>query len=181
MLDPIRNAYHKGVYLKKWVLWVFAALLVLVTTATATASVPTGNAVVQSLPVPILNSYGMPAPFLKSWIPIWLFGLAGGIGAVFFKIEAIDKHFRSLLIAKPFLGLFGSLALCLLMATGAEPPRTALTAYAFIAALLSAPILQALLAVASLKQNQVELLNKINPFKFKIVAPGDIHKYDGEK
>lgn len=165
MIDNNSALFNHGVRLRRGALWLLGALLLLM--SAATAALP-GDAV--RAPV-VVNSYGMTAPFLASWASVWFFGLAGGIGACFFKIDAIDKNFRFLFAAKPFLGLFGSLALCLFVSGDADPPPITLSAYAFFASLLSAPILQALLAVASLKQNQAELFNKINPFKFKVVVP----------
>lgn len=158
----LKKILSQGIRLKKWCLWLIAALLLLMTAAVASTGEPPDPA--------ILNNYGVGVPFLKSWLPIWVFSTAGGIGSLFFKIDAIDKHFRWLMIAKPFLGLFGALSLCLVLAVGVEPQPPIMSAYAFLAALMSAPLLQALLVVASLPRNQAELFNTINPFKFKVVV-----------
>lgn len=157
--------------LHKLALLAFAIIIAMMTVAVANVDVNVEKVVV-------LNQSGFSAPFLRSWTPIWVFAMAGGIGSMFFKIDDIDKNFRYLLIAKPFLGLFGALTLCLIVTDGNEPPKVALTSYAFLSALLSAPILQALLAVASLKENQAELFNKINPFKFKVVVDDKKGKTD---
>lgn len=154
-----------GICIKKQMLWLLAALLLLMTAAVASSGKPPDTVT--------LNNYGVGVPFLKSWISIWVFAAAGGAGSLFFKIKAIDEHFRFLMIAKPFLGLFGALSLCLVLASSVEPQPPVMSAYAFVAALLSAPILQALLAVASLPRNQAELFNTINPFKFKVVVDDD--------
>lgn len=167
--------FKKGVRIKKRALWLFAIVLSLMTKAAASAS----TTQITAETVIVVNRYGMGAPFLVSWIPVWLFALAGGIGANFIKIPDIDKHFRYLMLAKPFLGVFGGITLCLLISDGSEPPQAAMTAYAFIAALLSAPILQALLVVTTIPRNQAGLLNSINPFKFKIVVAGDKETKDG--
>lgn len=153
------------IYIKKRVLWLFALTLTLMTGAMAAE--PT---YITAQTVIVVNKYGMGAPFLISWLPVWIFALAGGVGANFIKIPEIDKHFRYLMVAKPFLGLFGGIALCLLVSDGSEPPQLALTTYAFISALLSAPILQALIVVVTIPKNQAGLFNSINPFKFKIVV-----------
>lgn len=153
-------------------LWLLALLLLLMTAAVAGTSEP---------PDAVALSASIGAPFLKSWLPIWIFAAAGGAGSLFFKIEAIDKHFRYLMIAKPFLGLFGALSLCLVLASAVEPQPPIMSAYAFVAALLSAPILQALLAVASLPRNQAELFNTINPFKFKVVMDDKGERNDDTK
>lgn len=163
----MQNAIRRGICIKKHMLWCFAALLALMTKAMAKvgdASTVTEHTII------VVNTYGMTAPFLISWVPIWVFATAGGVGSIFIKIPEIDKHFRWLLIAKPFLGLFGGISLCLVVTDGSEPPQIALAAYALVVSLLSAPILQMLIAVVTIPKNQAGLVNAINPFKFKIVV-----------
>lgn len=157
-----------GIRIKGRMLWLFAIALSVVTKVMAAETT-----MITAETVIVVNKYGIGAPFLISWVPIWIFALAGGIGANFIKIPEIDKHFRYLLLAKPFLGLFGGIVLCLFVSDGSEPPQVALTGYAFIASLLSAPILQLLLVVATIPKNQAGFLNTVNPFKFKIVVADD--------
>lgn len=164
-----------GIYIKKRVLWLFAVVLSIATRVMAAET--TTHITAQT--VIVVNKYGMGAPFLLSWSPIWVFSLMGGLCANFIKIPEVDKHFRYLMLAKPFLGLCGGIALCLLVSDGSEPPQVALTAYAFGAALLSAPILQSVIAVVTVPKNQAGLFNSINPFKFKIVVAGDKDVKDG--
>lgn len=159
--------FKKGLCIKKRVLLLFALALVAMTDVMASTSTATS---ITAETVIVVNRYGIGAPFLVTWTPIWLFVLAGGIGAIFIKIPEIDKHFRFLMFAKPFLGVFGGMSLCVLISDGSDPPQIAMTAYAFIASLLSAPLLQALLAVTSIPRNQASLFNAINPFKFKVVV-----------
>lgn len=158
----LKKILSHSISINKQMLWLVALLLILMTAAVANTGRPPSTVA--------LNDYGVGAPFLKSWLPIWIFAAAGGAGSLFFKIDQIDKHFRWLMIAKPFLGLFGALSLCLVLAVGVEPQPPIMSAYAFLAALMSAPLLQALLAVASLPRNQAELFNTINPFRFKVVV-----------
>ena len=80
------------------------------------------------------------APFLFSWLGVWVFSLAGGICASFVRIEDIDNKFYAPMFAKIVLGLFSGVALCSLIASGSEPPKAALTFWAFFASLFSAPI-----------------------------------------
>ena len=163
-----------GIRIQKRVLWLFALALTVMTGAVAAE--PT---YITAQTVIVVNKYGMGAPFLISWVPVWIFAFAGGLGANFIKIPEIDKHFRYLMLAKPFLGLFGGLALCLRTSDGSEPPQVALTAYALVAALLSAPILQGLIAVVTLPKNQAGFFNSVNPFKFKIVVADDKESSNG--
>ena len=160
--------FEHGIRIKKRALLLFALALTVMTDVMAQVSTNTTSITAET--VIVVNRYGMGAPFLVSWVPIWLFALAGGIGANFIKIPDIDKHFRFLLLAKPFLGVFGGISLCVLISDGSDPPQVAMTAYAFVASLLSAPLLQALLAVTSIPRNQASLFNAINPFKFKVVV-----------
>ena len=76
-------------------LWVFALMLMISTVAVAQVGDDT--------PKPILNSWGMTAPFLLSWLPVWIFSVLGGIGSIFVKVDNIDARFRYLYVAKPFL------------------------------------------------------------------------------
>ena len=158
--------FKHGIRIKKRVLWLFFVALLVMTEAMATGA--TTNITAET--VIVVNKYGMTAPFLISWVPTWVFAFSGGLGPNFIKIPEIDKHFRYLLLAKPFLGLFGGIALCLLVSDGSEPPEVALPAYALGASLLSAPILQALIAVVTIPKNQAGFFNSVNPFKFKIVV-----------
>ncbi|MGA6101747.1 hypothetical protein ACPESL_06140 [Psychrobacter pocilloporae] len=162
--------FNKSVRIKKraLLLLLFALALSVMTDVMAKANATTTSITAET--VIVVNRYGMGAPFLVTWIPVWLFALAGGIGAIFIKIPEIDKHFRFLMFAKPFLGVFGGISLCVLVSDGSDPPQVAMTAYAFLASLLSAPLLQALLAVTSIPRNQASLFNAINPFKFKVVV-----------
>lgn len=167
----MRSIKH-GIHIKKHVLWLLALALLSITKVVMASSATQ----ITAETVIVMNKYGIGAPFLISWTPIWIFSLAGGIGAIFIKIPGIDKHFVSLAFAKPFLGLFGGIALCLFVSDGSEPPEVALSAYAFAASLLSAPILQTLMVVATIPKNQAGLINSINPFKFKIVVADDDSK-----
>ncbi|WP_105245456.1 hypothetical protein [Psychrobacter sp. Marseille-P5312] len=160
--------FNKSLCIKKRALLLFALALTAMTDVMARIS--SNSTSITAETVIVVNRYGMGAPFLVSWIPIWFFALAGGIGANFIKIPEIDKHFRFLMLAKPFLGVFGGISLCVLISDGSDPPQVAMTAYAFVASLLSAPLLQALLAATSIPRNQASLFNAVNPFKFKVVV-----------
>ena len=63
-------------------LWAFALMLMISTIAVAQV----GDAV----PKPIVNQWGITAPFLTSWLPVWIFCMLGGIGSIFVKVDNID-------------------------------------------------------------------------------------------
>ena len=88
-------------------LWAFALMLLVSTVAVAKAG--------DVEPKPILNSWGMAAPFLLSWLPVWIFCMLGGIGSIFVKVDNIDARFRYLYVAKPFLGVLGGMSLSIAM------------------------------------------------------------------
>ncbi|UNK04709.1 hypothetical protein MN210_10890 [Psychrobacter raelei] len=169
----LKKILTQGIRLKKRMLWVIAIILLITTAAVASTAEP-----IRTIAA---NTWGFGVPFLKSWLPIWIFAFAGGVGSLFFKIEQIDKHFRYLLVAKPFLGVFGALSLCLILASAVEPQPPIMSAYAFIAALLSAPILQGLLAAASISRNHAAFINAVNPFKFKVVVDDKGDRDDNTK
>lgn len=156
---------NRGAKFKQYSLWF--VLIILSAMANAMAEVPV---TITAETVIVVNKYGMTAPFLMSWSPVWIFVFAGAVGSSFFKLPDIDKNFSYLLIAKPFLGVFGGMALCLLLSDGSEPPEISLSAYGLVAALLSAPILQGLIAIVTIPRNQASFFNAINPFKFKVVV-----------
>lgn len=45
-------------------------------------------------PKPILNSWGMTAPFLLSRLPVWIFCVLGGVGAIFVVTMLISVVIR---------------------------------------------------------------------------------------
>lgn len=152
--------------LKRWALLIIASILVLATTAAAAASDINIDQVV------IVNEYGFGAPFLLSWLPIWVFSLAGGACAAFVKIKDLDDKFYFLHIAKVVLGVFGGVGMSLLVFDG-EPPAPQLSFYAFVAGACSSPLLQGLLTIVSLLKNQVGLFNAVNPTSYKLEFPDD--------
>ena len=141
-------------------LWVFALMLLVSTVAVAQVS--------DAAPKPIVNQWGVTAPFLLSWLPILIFCLAGGIGSIFVKVGNIDDKFRWLYVAKPYLGFFGGLALCLGVTDGRDPPEVILMTYGFGASLLAATILQFAIVLLSSPKNSLAVVNQVSPVKFEL-------------
>lgn len=150
--------------LNKSVLWVFA--LALTTTSVAVAQLSQGT------PKPIVNQWGMTAPFLLSWLPIWFFCAMGGIGSIFVKVDNIDSRFRLLYVAKPFLGVMGGISLSIFLTDGRDPPEIVLTAYACIASFLASAILQFVLVLLSTPKNSLAVINKVSPVQFELEQGG---------
>ena len=145
-------------------LWVFALMLLVSTVAVAQAGDDT--------PKPILNSWGMAAPFLLSWLPVWIFCILGGIGSIFVKVDNIDARFRYLYVAKPFLGVLGGMSLSIAMTDGRDPPEVILSTYAAISSFLSSAILQFVLVLLSSPKNSLAVVNKISPVQFELPDSG---------
>ena len=145
-------------------LWAFALMLLVSTMAVAQAG--------DVEPKPILNSWGMAAPFLLSWLPVWIFSALGGIGAIFVKVGNIDTRFRCLYVAKPFLGVLGGMSLSIAMTDGRDPPEVILSTYAAISSFLSSAILQFVLVLMSSPKNSLKVVNSVSPVQFELPDSG---------
>ena len=141
-------------------LWAFALLLMISTVAVAQAS--------SASPAPIVNQWGVTAPFLTSWLPVWIFSALGGIGSIFVKVDNIDSRFRYLYVAKPFLGVLGGMSLSIAMTDGRDPPEVILSTYAAISSFLSSAILQFVLVLLSSPKNSLKVVNSVSPVQFEL-------------
>lgn len=141
-------------------LWAFALMLMISTIAVAQAS--------NAAHTPIVNQWGIAAPFLTSWLPVWIFSALGGIGSIFVKVDNIDARFRYLYVAKPFLGLLGGMSLSIAMTDGRDPPEVILSTYAAISSFLSSAILQFVLVLLSSPKNSLAVVNKVSPVQFEL-------------
>ena len=145
-------------------LWAFALMLLVSTMAVAQAG--------DVEPKPILNSWGMAAPFLLSWLPVWIFCVIGGIGSIFIKIGDIDDRFRWLYVAKPYLGIFSGIMLCVAVTDGRDPPEVILSSYGGVASFLGSAIMQFLAALLSSPKNSLAVVNKVSPVQFELPDKG---------
>lgn len=145
---------------KTSVLWVFALMLMISTVAVAQVG--------DVAPKPIVNQWGMTAPFLLSWLPVWIFCVLGGIGSIFVKIGDIDERFRWLYVAKPYLGIFSGMMLCIAVTDGRDPPEVILSCYGGIASFLGSAIMQFLAALLSSPKNSLAVVNKVSPVQFEL-------------
>ena len=145
-------------------IWVFGLLLTISSIAVAQVS--------SDVPKPIINQWGITAPFLLSWLPVWIFCMLGGIGSIFVKVDNIDARFRYLYVAKPFLGVLGGMSLSIAMTDGRDPPEVILSTYAAISSFLSSAILQFVLVLLSSPKNSLAVVNKVSPVKFELPDSG---------
>lgn len=136
--------------LKKQSIWLLFFMLLI--TTVAVAQVPASH------PIPVINEYGMPAPFLLSWAGIWFFAAAGSIGSTFMKVGDVDMRFNKAHLAKPYLGFFTAISLCVLIAKGASPPSPALMFLAFVVGSGGAIVMQGLLVFLANMKNQAAII-----------------------
>ena len=141
-------------------LWAFVLMLMVSTIAVAQA----GDVETK----PIVNQWGITAPFLTSWLPVWIFSALGGIGSIFVKVDNIDARFRYLYVAKPFLGVLGGMSLSIAMTDGRDPPEVILSTYAAISSFLSSAILQFVLVLLSSPKNSLKVVNSVSPVQFEL-------------
>ena len=145
-------------------LWAFALMLLVSTIAVAQVG--------DAAPKPIVNQWGITAPFLLSWLPVWIFSALGGIGSIFVKVDNIDARFRYLYVAKPFLGVLGGMSLSIAMTDGRDPPEVILSTYAAISSFLSSAILQFVLVLLSSPKNSLKVVNSVSPVQFELPDSG---------
>ena len=141
-------------------LWAFALMLLTSTMAVAQAG--------DVEPKPILNSWGMTAPFLLSWLPVWIFCIVGGIGSIFIKVGDIDDRFRWLYVAKPYLGTFSGMMLCIAVTNGRDPPEVVLSSYGGLVSFAGALLMQFLAVLLSSPKNSLKVVNSVSPVQFEL-------------
>ena len=145
-------------------LWAFTLMLMVSTVAVAQV----GDVAHK----PIINDWGVTAPFLVSWLPVWIFSALGGIGSIFIKVDNIDTRFRYLYVAKPFLGVLGGMSLSIAITDGRDPPEVILSAYAAISSFFSSAILQFVLVLLSSPKNSLKVVNSVSPVQFELPDKG---------
>lgn len=99
---------------------------------------------------------GLQAPFLISWLGVWVFALLGGLASGFIKIDDIDNRLRYPLISKPLIGMMSGVAMVSYINKNIEPPPTDLVFWSFVASLCSTPIITGFLVFISDQKRQNE-------------------------
>lgn len=141
-------------------LWAFALLLMVSTVAVAQV----GDVAHK----PIVNQWGVTAPFLTSWLPVWIFSALGGIGSIFIKVGDIDDKFRWLYVAKPYLGTFSGIMLCIAVTDGRDPPEVILSSYGGLVSFVGALLMQFLAVLLSSPKNSLKVVNSVSPVQFEL-------------
>ena len=122
----------------------------------------------------MIDLQGLQAPFLISWLEVWLFAFLGGLASAFIMIGDIDRHLQMPYLSKPLIGTTAGMAMALFINGNSDPPPLNLAFWAFVAALCSTPIITGFLVFIS-DQKRQEALYKSAQSKF---IPW--HKGDGD-
>lgn len=100
------------------------------------------------------------APFLSSWVGVWVFGGAGGVGAGFIIVEEIDVRLKTPRLAKFFIGLFWGVGICLVIHSLTNTPLGALTFFALVASSFATPVTTATMIWAGNQKRVNKALNQ---------------------
>lgn len=103
---------------------------------------------------------GHHAPFLISWLGVWIFAFLGGLGSAFIKIKDIDNRLMYPFIAKPIIGTICGVAIAVLINQNAEPPPPTLVFWSLLGTLLSTPIITGFLVFISDQDRQNAVYEK---------------------
>ncbi|SLJ84513.1 hypothetical protein [Psychrobacter sp. DAB_AL43B] len=87
----------------------------------------------------LVQKSDLSAPFIFSWLGVWVFSGAGGLGASFIVVDDIDAKLRHPVIAKFVIGLFWGVGICLLIDALTGTPQGALTFFALAVSSFATP------------------------------------------
>lgn len=126
----------------------------------------------------LVNASDLTAPFLTSWLGVWVFSGAGGLGASFIVIDDVDAKLRHPIIAKFVIGLFWGVGICLIVDALTSTPQGALTFFALFVSSFITPITAGLMVYVSNQKRQ----NKIYDQVLKVKAGIDLSESEeGDK
>lgn len=100
---------------------------------------------------------GLTAPFLISWLPVWVFATLAGFATAFIRINDIDNRLLYPFISKPLIGVTTGVAIAMILNGQVEPPPISLAFWAFVGSLCSTPIITGFLVFISDQRRQNEL------------------------
>ena len=100
---------------------------------------------------------GLHAPFLMSWLGVWLFAFLGGLASAFIKIQDLDNRLLYPFVAKPLIGMVSGVAIAVFINQNAEPPSPTLLFWALVGTFISTPIVTGFLVFISDQKRQNQL------------------------
>ena len=104
---------------------------------------------------------GLHAPFLMSWLGVWLFALLGGVASALIKIDDIDKRLLLPFLSKPLIGTISGMAMAIYLNGNAEPPSSILMVWALGGSIFLTPIITGLLVFISDQKRQEHVYQKV--------------------
>lgn len=107
----------------------------------------------------IVQASDMTAPFIFSWLGVWLFSGAGGLGASFIRVEDIDNKLKSPVAAKFTIGLSWGVCTSLLIDALTSTPLGALTFFSLAVSSFATPVTTGAMVWFS---NQKRINNALN-------------------
>ena len=105
----------------------------------------------------MIELHGLHAPFLISWLGVWLFAFLGGVASALIKIDDIDKRLLLPFLSKPLIGMTAGVVIAVFINQNAEPPPPTLIFWAFIGSICSTPIITGFLVFISDQKRQNQL------------------------
>lgn len=105
----------------------------------------------------MIETSGLSAPFLISWLGVWLFAFFGGLASAFIRINDIDVKLSYPIIAKTLIGTTAGVAMAMMINGQAEPPPINLSFWAFVGSICSTPIITGFLVFISDQKRQNQL------------------------
>ncbi|WP_049237402.1 hypothetical protein [Moraxella canis] len=108
----------------------------------------------------MIEIQGLHAPFLISWLGVWLFALLGGLASAFIKIDDIDKRLLMPFLSKPLIGTISGMAMAIYLNNNADPPSSVLMVWALGGSVFLTPIITGLLVFISDQKRQEHFYQK---------------------
>ena len=113
----------------------------------------------------LVQKSDLTAPFIFSWLGVWVFSGAGGLGASFIVVDDIDAKLRHPIIAKFVIGLFWGVGICLLLDALTGTPQGALTFFALAVSSFATPSTAGAMVWLSNQKRIDKALNQITKRK----------------
>ena len=113
----------------------------------------------------LVQKSDLTAPFIFSWLGVWVFSGAGGLGASFIVVDDIDAKLRHPIIAKFVIGLFWGVGICLLLDALTGTPQGALTFFALAVSSFATPSTAGAMVWLSNQKRIDKALNQITKSK----------------
>ena len=113
----------------------------------------------------IVQASDLTAPFIFSWLGVWVFSGAGGLGAGFIIVDEVDAKLKSPKMAKFIIGTFWGVGICSLIDALTSTPQGALTFFALAVSSFATPSTTGAMVWLSNQKRINSALNQITKAK----------------